>query len=134
MIYNVDPNSKKIQIVGQLPAQITEKYQLSCSSNEVHMHPGVITHLKKRDRINLFYTYHQEIPGIIHSPDYVGQSPTEPNSVELYKEIDFNLLVAIKLDPTGYLFLSTFYDLHNSHHKIRKRLNSGRIVLFNSIK
>lgn len=40
---------------------------------------------------------------------------------------------AIKLDPSGYLFVSSFYDMHNGPFKIQKRLASGRLIPFRSI-
>ncbi|WEG15064.1 hypothetical protein PU629_00335 [Pullulanibacillus sp. KACC 23026] len=73
------------------------------------------------------------MPNIISNPDYVGQNPKEPSSIELYKFLTDHLLVAIKLDPSGYLYLSSFYDLHNGSDKIKKRLRTGRIVPFSSI-
>lgn len=132
--YKIDPNSQQVQTVGRLPDSIIKNYNLSCPSNEVLMYPGVIKHLKKRDHYSMFLTYHEQIPDIITSPDYVGQNPKEPNSIELYKVLDDHLLIAIKLDPQGYFFLSSFYDLNNGEHKIQKRLASGRIVEFSSLR
>lgn len=131
--YTINPHSQVKQAVGMLPEVIVKTYNLSCPSNEVLMYPGVIKHLKKREHEETFLTYYDRIPDIISNPDYVGQNPKEPNSIELYKQLDDHLLVAIKLDPSGYFFLSTFYDLNNGAYKIQKRLKSGRIVPFSSL-
>jgi hypothetical protein len=130
--YTVDPNSTDTQCVGILPKKIIKKYGLSCPSDEVYMYPGAIKHIKKNHAAT-FALYYDKIPDIISNPDYVGQNPKEPKSVELYKLITDYLLVAIKLDPSGYFYLSTFYDLNNGQTKISKRLRSGRIVPFSSI-
>ena len=65
---------------------------------------------------------------ILREPDNIGKNSTEPNSIELYKQLGDHLLLAIKLDPTGYLFVSSLYDLKNAPAKIQKRLASKRIV------
>jgi hypothetical protein len=90
------------------------------------MYPGLKKHVMKRHP-GIFEVYHQYIPDIIKSPDYVGQNPTEPDSVELVKKITDTILLAIKLDPTGYLYVSSFYDLKNAQVKIEKRLRTGRL-------
>jgi len=72
--------------------------------------------------------YFHLIPDMIESPDYIGQNPKEPNSVEIYKVISDHVLIAIKLDPSGYMFLSSMYSLDNGQYKVQKRLKSGRIV------
>lgn len=133
--YSIDPNSTEVLVIGMLSDKLVNKYELSCSTNEVYLYPGVIKHLKKRgkDRYSLFLQSHPHLSNIISNPDYVGQNPKEPNSIELYKQLGDHILVAIKLDPRGYLYMSTFYDLHNSSHKIKKRIRSGRIVHYDSI-
>ena len=130
--YKIDPNCAETQCVGEIPASIIKKYNLQCPSNEVLMYPGAIKHIKKKHAAT-FVLYYERIPEIICNPDYVGQNPKEPQSIEMYKYLDEHFLVAIKLDPTGYFFLSTFYDLNNGQNKIAKRLRSGRIVPFSSI-
>ncbi len=67
---------------------------------------------------------------MISNPDYAGQNPREPNSVELYKMVDEYVLIAIKLNPRTGLFLGSFFKLDNGPQKIRKRLRSKRIYEF----
>ncbi|MDQ0160864.1 plasmid-related protein [Alkalibacillus salilacus] len=131
--YTIDPNSKETQVVGKIPQKILDHFSINCPNREVQMYPGAIKHLIKHDHFNIFMSHHRNIPNMIRNPDYVGQNPKEPNSVELYKQLSETLLVAIKLDPSGYLYLSSLYDLHNADHKIQKCLKSGRIIPFSDI-
>lgn len=95
--------------------------------------PGAIKHIKKRHP-GIFEQYYELIPDIIESPDYVGQNPREPStSVELIKLVSEHLLLAVKLDPSGYLYVSTLYDLNNGMIKVQKRLKSGRLIPFNQL-
>lgn len=128
MSYTVDPNATDRQIVGMLDiAKINSILGTSfTNSGEVWMYPGLKKHVMK-EHAGIFEAYHQYLPSIIASPDYIGQNPSVPNSVELVKRISDTILLAIKLDPTGYLFVSSFYDLKNAQVKIQKRLNSGRL-------
>lgn len=131
--YTVDPNCQETQIVGEIPAVVIKHFKLVCPLPPVvKMFPGAIKHIKKKHAA-IFAAHHQSIPDIITNPDYVGQNPTEPNSVEMYKYFGDTLLVAIKLDPTGYFYLSSFYDLNNAQNKIPKRLKAGRIVVFSDL-
>ena len=128
--YTVDPNATSIQVVGKIDTtKINRLLGLNLPDVEVFMYPGAIKHVKK-NHPGIFENFHQFIPDILSNPDYVGNNPKEPNSVELYKRVSMDLLLAVKLDPTGYLYLSSMYDLHNANHKIQKRLKSGRIVAF----
>lgn len=130
--YTIDPNSTDTQCVGEIPEVIIKKYKLNCPSREVLMFPGAIKHIRKKHAAT-FALYYDKIPEIIGKPDYVGRNPKEPDSVEMYKYLGDHLLVAIKLDPTGYFYLGSFYDLNNGPNKIAKRLRSGRIVPFSSL-
>lgn len=126
-MYTVNPNAKQRQIVGKLDvATINALLGINLPPTEIWMYPGAIKHIK-REHAGIFEAYYHLIPDMIANPDYVGQNSKEPNSVELYKCMTPDLLLAIKLDPSGYLYLSSFYDLKNGAYKIQKRLSSGRI-------
>ncbi|WP_140349578.1 PBECR2 nuclease fold domain-containing protein, partial [Bacillus thuringiensis] len=105
---------------------IIDKYELECDSNDVKMYPGAIKHIQRKHP-GIYERYSGNIKDIIENPDYVGNNPKEPNSVELIKVIDEHILIAIKLDPSGYLFLSSMYDMNNGPVKVEKRLKSGRL-------
>ena len=86
------------------------------------MPPGVLKHLKKRGLWEDLMAHHLIIPSAIENPDFAGQNPREPNSLELYKIIDDHLLIAIKMNPENDLFLGSFYKLDNGQEKIQKTL------------
>lgn len=126
----INPYSSDTQLVGFVPETIVKYYCINCSSYEVFMPPGVLKHLKKRGHWNDFITYYQDIPNMISNPDYAGQNPKEPGTVELYKIMNDHVLLAIKMNPSTGLFLGSFYTLDNGASKITKRLRTGRIHPF----
>ena len=130
----VNPYTVSSQLVGVIPKQIPVHYSLECSSYEVYMPPGVLKHLKKQGHWNDFMTHHQDLPNMISNPDYAGQNPKEPKSVELYKQMGDNILIAIKLNSAAEPFLGTFFVLKNGESKIEGRLKSGRIYPFSFFK
>lgn len=123
----INPHATVTQVVGVIPEQIVKHYGINCSSYEVFMPPGVLKHLKKHGHWNDFMTYYQDIPNMIADPDYAGQNPKEPGTVELYKVMNDHVLLAIKMNPTTGLFLGSFYILDNGANKIQARLGTGRI-------
>lgn len=127
---NVDPYAVTTQMVGVLPECLITHYSIPCNSREVYMPPGVLKHLKKRNHWNEFLAFHRSIPGTIANPDYAGQNPKEPDSVELYKFLGDHILIAVKLNPSRGLFLGSFYKLDNGENKIQGRLRTGRIHPF----
>jgi|SRR4051794_18591682 hypothetical protein len=126
----INPNSIDTQLVGVIPECIINYYSIQCTSLEVYMPPGVLKHLKKKGHWNDFVTYHQDIPSMIATPDYAGQNPKEPNTVEIYKIVNDHVILPIKLNTDSGLFLSSFYILDNGADKIKKRLRAGRIHPF----
>lgn len=134
MEIKINPYSQDTQLVGIIPQCITSYYAISCNSYKVYMPPGVLKHLKRRDHWEDFLAYYQDIPTMISEPDYAGQNPKEPNSVELYKVMGDHILLAIKLNPSTELFLGSFYTLNNGESKIEARLKIGRIFPFSDFK
>lgn len=129
--YSLNLNSHDIQVVGKLNvAKIKMLTGVDLPSDEVQMYPGAIRHVQRKHP-GIIEQYGHLIPDMIANPDYVGQHPKEENSVELIKVVGPHLLLAIKLDPSGYLFLSTFFELDNGAYKVQKRLKSGRLVPYN---
>lgn len=126
----VDPYATTSQLVGYLPQCLIDYYRIEYHSNDVHMAPGALKHLKKRGHWNEFLLCYRDLPNMIANPDYAGQNPNEPGSVELYKSVGDHVLIAIKLDPAAELFLGSFCKLNNGSVKIRKRLRTGRIYAF----
>lgn len=126
----INPHATTTQLVGYVPESIVKFYNIECFSYEVYMPPGVLKHLKKRGHWESFLTYHLDIPHMIANPDYAGQNPKEPGTVEMYKIMAEHVLIAIKMNPTSGLFLGSFYTLDNGAKKIQGRLRTGRIYPF----
>jgi hypothetical protein len=124
---SVNPYATKTQLVGIVPEEIVKYYGISCFNYEVFMPPGVLKHLKKRGHWADFLKYYQEIPNMIANPDYAGQNPKEPGTIELYKVMRDHVLLAIKMNPETGLFLGSFYTLDNGAKKIEGRLRTERI-------
>ncbi len=121
-------NVRHPQTCGHLDTQkIFNLTGVQLPFSEVFIYSGAIKHIKK-NHPGVFEQYGHLIPTIVTSPDFVGKNPKEPNSVELYKIVNDHLLLAIKCDPSGYLYVSSLYTLNNGPYKIQKRLASGRIV------
>ncbi|MDP4085785.1 MAG: plasmid-related protein [Bacillota bacterium] len=126
----INPYAISTQLVGIIPEAVVKYYCINCSSYEVFMPPGVLKHLKKHDHWDDFLQYHTDIPNMIAVPDYAGQNPKEPGTIELYKVMSEHILIAIKMNPNSGLFLGSFYKLDNGAQKIQKRLRTGRIHPF----
>lgn len=130
MTYQIDPASTETQIIGLVPQCIIDYYSLKCVSSEVYLPPGVLKHLKKRGHWDDFIKYYEDIPEMIAIPDYVGQNPKEPHTIEIYKIIADHVILPIKLNEADGMFMSSFYILDNGADKIAKRLRTGRIFPF----
>lgn len=126
----INPYSIETQLIGVIPKDVINYYSIQCASYEVYMPPGVLKHLKKRGHWEDFIKYHSHIPDMIANPDYAGQNPKEPNTIELYKVISDYVLLPIKLNVETGLFLSSFYILDNGPDKVQKRLRVDRIHPF----
>ena len=119
---HLSENTHEIQVVGKLQQEIIDLLGLTLVAGDILMYPGAIKHIQRK-RPDDFEKYFQLIPEIISEPDYVGVHPDEPDSVEFVKALDDDVLVAVKLAPEGYLFLSSMYALTPA--KVPKRLKSG---------
>lgn len=74
-----------------------------------------------------------DIPAVIEEPDFVGTNPKEPESVELVKRMDGNVMVCVKLDKKeDYLYVATVIEITDA--KLSKRVASGRLKKLTSIK
>ena len=90
------------------------------------MAPGFKKHIEKKH--SDFLRYVPSIPDIVSNPDYVGTHPNEPDSIELVKIYDDNILLSITLSidtEDEYLYVSSLYDI--SDGKLHNRINSGRL-------
>lgn len=116
--------SNQLFRVGEYQSRFNELtgQQIPCVS--IYQSDGLITHIHNRhpgEEKLLEY-----IPEIIRCPDYVGKNPKEPDSVELVKQVDKNVMVCIKLDiKNGYLYVASVYPI--SEAKLNRHLFSGRL-------
>lgn len=117
-------NIHKAQTAGYIKQEAIDILGIDFPADEVKINPGAIKHIKNAHPED-FIKYFQHIPDIIENPDYVGIHPKEPNSIELVKVIGKDVLVAIKLDSKGCLYVSSMYEL--TPQKVPKRLSSGRL-------
>ena len=125
-----DEHSSDPLMVGQIDTEKVKKLTgIVFEEQEVFIYPGAVKHIKKNHPL-VWDQHKHELPDLLSNPDYIGKNSKVPDSIELYKFVGDHLLLAIKLDPSGYLFVSTFYDLDNAEHKIKKRLKSGRIQAY----
>lgn len=114
----------KLFVVGKYIEEfnIATNQQLPCGP--IYQSYGLKAHIFKHhpDGVsNLKY-----VSEIIASPDYIGKHPNEPDSLELVKVLEGNLMVCIKLDhDEHYLFVASVYEITES--KLHNRLNSGRL-------
>lgn len=119
-------NINNYTIVGVLQEKITRLLKVNLPNDNIYMAPGVRKHVKKRHEHCLKYL--EFISDIVDNPDYVGINPSEPNSIELVKIFDDNILVSINLSTAtemNYLYVSSLYDISNG--KLKNRINSGRL-------
>lgn len=128
--YTIDINGTNIQTVGKIDlATVHRLTGLTFPSADVRIFPGALKHIRKKHAA-ILNQYGHLIPSIIARPDYIGRHPNNSNSVELIKKVGTDVLLSIELDPSGYLYISSFYELNNAPVKIQKRLDSGRIVQY----
>lgn len=114
-----------MKIVGIYTEEFNELTGQSLPCGNIYQSDGLIKHIQKR---------HPEcapdvvlIPLIISQPDYIGHNPREPQSVELVKRLDNNMMVCVKLDiKKNYLYVASFFSVSDA--KIQSRLDSGRLT------
>lgn len=122
-----DEKSTSPLIVGQLDLRKVKALTgISFSHSDVYIYPGAVKHINKRHPL-VWNQYKHHLYDMISNPDYIGVNPSILNSIELYKVLNDTVLLALKLDPSGYVFVSTLYEVNNAAHKIKKRLASGRV-------
>ena len=116
-----------LQPVGQYSQQFNDLTGQSLPCGTVYQSPGLRTHILKHhpSRLNDMPL----ISSIIQSPDYIGHNPSHPDSIELVKVFQDNLMLCIKLDQQNQrLYVATFFEITTS--KLQSRLNTGRLVPF----
>ena len=113
---------EKLFKVGEYNKAYNEILEINLPIVDIMQSQGFAVHIEKRHPECIKYI--PMIPEIICSPDYIGTNQKEPNSIELVKILDQNVLLAIKLDTkAGGLYVASLYEVRDS--KISNRLHSG---------
>lgn len=90
----------------------------------IYQSSGLKKHVQKHQKEKASII--SDIPTVIRQPDYIGRHPKEPNSIELVKRFNENVMVCVKLDSkNGYLYVASVFTISES--KLNNRLNSGRL-------
>ena len=111
-------------LVGKYQKRFNDLTGQSLPCSDIYQSYGLSKHVQSRHPNEMHNL--RLIPQIIAAPDYVGRNPREPNSVELVKIYDDNVMVCVKLDTTnGYLYVASVFEI--SAAKLQNRLNSGRL-------
>lgn len=113
--------------VGEYQESFNEQLEISLPAGIIYRSSRLINHIQRRHPA--FVEYMDKLPEILSEPDYIGQNPKEPNSIELVKMFEDNILVAVKLDTKkDYLYVASLYDI--SDGKLHNRIHSGRLKKF----
>lgn len=113
-----------MSVVGEYVETFNDLTSSTLPCGPIFMSEGFGVHIQKRHPG--YMKYIDQVPEIITSPDYIGRNPKEPDSIELVKVFDENILLAIKLDKKrDYLYVASLYDVNSS--KIERRLSGGRL-------
>ncbi len=116
---------EKLTVVGRMTDKLNKIAGTSLPTTEIYCSEGLYEHMLKRKHLSCI-KYIEHIPAIIREPDYVGSNPKEPESIELVKKFNNNVLLAIKLDKKmNYLYVASLYEIAQS--KIDRRLFSNRL-------
>ena len=114
----------KLFLVGKYIERFNTLTRQSIPCGPIYQSSGLLGHITKRHPGKESYLRH--VREIISFPDYIGKHPHEPNSLELVKILDQNVMVCIKLDTQkNYLFVASVYEISKS--KLENRLYSGRL-------
>lgn len=119
-------NSKLFK-VGEYNKKFNDILNCNLPLTDIMQSVGLEVHIRNRHPNCIKYI--DKIGDIIKAPDYIGTNKKEPNSIELVKIYDENILLAIKLDKNSNgLYVASLYEVKDS--KISKRLHSGRLKPF----
>lgn len=83
-----------------------------------------INHIKSKHE-DVLNNYSDKLTDIIKFPDYIGIHPNK-KSIELIKQFDKNLLVAIRIKNKNPIWVKSFYDISND--KLQTYIDSGTVI------
>ncbi|MCR1899016.1 PBECR2 nuclease fold domain-containing protein [Irregularibacter muris] len=124
---------KKI-IIGRLSAEVIDYFNLNCSPCNIVLWADRLKYTEKHKTDfkseQEYYRHIEEIPNIISNPDYIGLHPSN-NSIQYIKKIDENMLIGIRLKPTGDLNFRSAYPI--TQEKLNSYLKAGTLVKYKKI-
>ena len=124
---NKATNASNLFKVGQFNSKFNEILEINLPLADIMQSTGLEAHIRKRHENCLRYL--DKISEIIENPDFIGKNQREPNSIELIKVYEDNILIAIKLDESSNsLYIASLYEVKQS--RIDSRLHSGRLKRF----
>ncbi len=116
-----------LQIVGEYIEKFNSLTGQHIPCGDIYQSNGLSKHILKRHPARIGDI--DLIPTIIAEPDYIGKNPKEPQSIELVKCLEDDLMVCVKLDVKhNYLYVASFFEI--SEAKLANRITSGRLVKF----
>ncbi len=116
----MDSNSK----IATYDGEYNETLGVEFPKLDIVKSNGLVTHVQGKHPNCVKYI--DKINEILIAPDYVGINRKHPNSFELIKKYDDNVLLAIKLDiKKNYYYVASLYNV--SQDKINNKLHSGRL-------
>ena len=115
---------EKLFEVGQYIDKFNKMTDQHLPCGTIYQSHGLKKHIQKRHPAEIYLLDYVE--KIIKNPDYIGRHPKEPDSVELVKVIEKNIMVCIKLDCANeYFYVSSVFSISNA--KLNNRIHAGRL-------
>ncbi len=122
----LEENHYITQVAGVLKGEILEKIALQQITQTIIVYPGAIQHMKKRHP-HAFRLYFRKIPEILAYPDFIGLSGKDGQKrIEVVKQYKDSILLALKYNDKGELFVSSMYIIEEK--RIEKRKSYGRLI------
>jgi len=110
--------------VGYLDQKIIILLELDVQPSDIFLGQSNIMHMQKEHPED-FSKYFSFLPQILISPDYVGKHPSK-GSIEFIKQLDENVLVAVRASQSGKLFVRSIYVINKE--KLARYIDSGTTV------
>lgn len=117
-------NCYATQCVGMLRREVEVALEINMEEKKILIYPSTLKHIRTRHP-HVYREYLKKLPEILAEPDYVGISFENPTRLEFIKEYKECLLVALKIDSQGNLYVSSMYAIDKD--RIEKRLSYGRL-------
>lgn len=103
----IDPAILTPQLVGELSPKVIKSLCLPCPPGPIYIGRSNIIHIRE-SHPDIFRAHLQDIPDIIACPDYIAIHPYW-HSIEYIKQMDILLMVAVRGNPAGKLFVKSLF-------------------------